>query len=188
MKHTPAKLLLIALFSSSFSSQAKTIIGFGMSNQSGGLAFNKDLATASANSFIAEQASVINFRYDRKQGKTNFESRLRSELRNVKPKETETFGKNGAVVWLTADIDTLRFEKEQCKTVKSSIRQGDKTDRLITGIVENTIPDLIPFSFRKTGLIKGVSYLRDLDIKKGWLGKYKLTATVCVAKLDSATH
>jgi hypothetical protein len=162
---------------------AKPIIGFGMSQQSGGVALNKELALARANEFLAQQASIATFVYRRDGRKVSFVRFLKADLNNVKVARSETLKNNGVIVWLKADTQLPTYADEHCQPVTASLSPGNQGDGAILAMLDQGIPDLLKPALKKGREVKGVSYLRNLAVDKNWLGKYTITAEVCVAQL-----
>lgn len=179
-----ATFFLVLGFSPFFSAHAETIIAMGMSDQPGGHTLNKQLAHAGANDFLAEQTSVATFRYSKVDNKTVFEQWSKSDLRDVTITKSESYGKNGAIVWLSADVIIPSYPDEQCRKVTQSIRSDDQTNRLVAHILEKTIPGLLRPTLKKSTTVSGVSYLRNLSIEKTWLGAFRFKTDVCVAELN----
>ena len=165
--------------------QADTIVGIGMSNQAGGLAINKEMALARANDFLAEQANIANFRYRRDKGKVEFERLSKTDLGNIKILKSETFAKNGIIIWLTADVVPPRYTDERCQPVSETVGKGEQTNQILSNMFEKAIPSLLKPMLKKENTITGVSYIRKLTIKKTWLGNFNLKTDVCVAQLQS---
>ncbi|MDH5217940.1 MAG: hypothetical protein OEX19_09605 [Gammaproteobacteria bacterium] len=176
-------LLILSLTLASSPLSAKTIVGFGMSQQSGGVAINKELALARANEFLAQQASIATFVYRKTDRKISFERFLRTKLNNVKIAKRETLKNSGVAIWLQADADIPTYTDARCQPVKQSLDRDKNSDRVLMGMLEQSIPDLLKPSLKKGREVKGLSYLRKLSVEKNWLGNYSITAEVCVAQL-----
>ena len=184
LNRTRVALYFMLLATPFVNAQAQTIIGFGMSDQAGGSTLNKQLAQAGANDFLAEQASVATFRYSKEGGKTTFERSKQSELRDITITKSANLGKDGAMVWLSADVTLPSYPDEQCRPISQPIRSGEQTNRLVMRVLEKAVPDLIRPSLKKGATVTGVSYLRHVVIDKTWSGAFRLKAEVCVADLD----
>jgi len=180
-KNTLLLILILTVMSSPLS--ANTIIGFGMSQQPGGVAINKELALARANEFLAQQANIATFVYRNTDRKVSFERFLATKLNKVKIAKSETLKNSGVAVWLQADADIPSYTDARCQPVKQVLSKDKNSDRILMALLEQSIPDLLKPSPKKGHEVKGLSYLRKLSVERNWLGNYSITAEVCVAQL-----